>query len=1139
MNKLISTAIFSAVLFGATFSAIAQSSFTAYYTKVTQGQTWEASSRTGKYADLIVRIDANMKLIFWRGNSYLPYLETTNGTWNVPEVVPRSGDGSGSMPDLVNTYAHVRLITVNKDSAVVHWRYLPSFGSGNPKTNEDHRKMVDEVFTIFKNGSVKRVIRKGDESYDNWVDPLNRTIQTFDLSASGILNVNTTNSSNSPAPGPITGNPVQGSNVVTPFAWWSFDEAQGSSISENISKSSQTIGGHKTNWKKGISGTSLALDGYNSFITLPNANAPTVNAGLTVEGWIALGALPWIDQAIVHKGNSVINDEVADDSYGLYVDEFGDIFGRVVQGSTVTYIFGGEKLPIGQWAHVAMVVNTSAGTAKTYINGEVVGNETIPNASLATVTNDLSIGWGIADAGWHFTLDGLMDEFKIYNSALTDEQIEQTYNNFNPGATITQSADMDKRIVPEGTTTGKFGARYEHLSFYDTWDQLFRDGEYSDIVIEYDDPNIRTVFWRGASYSPFHSNGAKGRFNSEFNENFGLNDECCYEPMSDKQHLYSHARVIENTPARVVVHWRYPQLFPDHTINHFNANSGWGDWSDWYMYIYPDGMNAYEMVWWATDNTQQVEWAEPMLLLGPGEMPLDILPSDLKKMVTNYTQTTKLDWDWSRDWNVIDLLHNSGEKPEVQTINLTNTSYRPVMVYDHPNLATWGPYNDFNRYNHWPVGQKPTAGSDDYNAGGSRTGHTAMLKPIPVPEGYQMGNITNGGWKKNLRLEGMSNRDDVSLRRLYRSWQNAPALSNMQNVSGAYALEQRAYELTATGTSLAFTVDATNDRPLDNPCFVIKNWQSEYEVSILINGEAATGAKQGITTNTDGKDKLIVYIPMEASAATAFTMEATQSTATDILSFAVPVQVGNSTIDDTNHTVNLSVPSGTNLTALTPTISVSSGATITPASGVSQDFTSPVTYRVVAQDGISTQTWTVTVGQVAASTETDILSFELTQQIEQATIDKTNHTVMAIVETGTDLSTLAPTISVSAGASISPSSGSTQDFNDPVTYNVTAENGTTQQDWEVSVTVEEVPLNTEKELGWKIYPNPTDDILHIETEKPVKITLTDLLGRSLIPEREGINLKLQLSTFKPGIYVLTIRDGAKIHQHKIIRTRGQ
>jgi len=72
---------------------------------------------------------------------------------------------------------------------------------------------------------------------------------------------------------------------------------------------------------------------------------------------------------------------------------------------------------------------------------------------------------------------------------------------------------------------------------------------------------------------------------------------------------------------------------------------------------------------------------------------------------------------------------------------------------------------------------------------------------------------------------------------------------------------------------------------------------------------------------------------------------------------ASPEVVG--VVNESTHTVALSVPYGTDVTALVPTITIT-GATISPNSGVAQDFTSPVTYTVTAADS-STQTYVVTV----------------------------------------------------------------------------------------------------------------------------------------------------------------------------------
>ncbi len=65
-------------------------------------------------------------------------------------------------------------------------------------------------------------------------------------------------------------------------------------------------------------------------------------------------------------------------------------------------------------------------------------------------------------------------------------------------------------------------------------------------------------------------------------------------------------------------------------------------------------------------------------------------------------------------------------------------------------------------------------------------------------------------------------------------------------------------------------------------------------------------------------------------------------------------------ISESNKTIAWSFPSGTNIAAFVPTISVSDKATASPASGAATDFTNPVTYTVTAEDG-STQAYVATV----------------------------------------------------------------------------------------------------------------------------------------------------------------------------------
>lgn len=66
------------------------------------------------------------------------------------------------------------------------------------------------------------------------------------------------------------------------------------------------------------------------------------------------------------------------------------------------------------------------------------------------------------------------------------------------------------------------------------------------------------------------------------------------------------------------------------------------------------------------------------------------------------------------------------------------------------------------------------------------------------------------------------------------------------------------------------------------------------------------------------------------------------------------------TVNETDRTITATVPAGTDVTALVPTIIIPPAATVAPASGAARDFTEPVLYTVTAEDG-TRQTYTVTV----------------------------------------------------------------------------------------------------------------------------------------------------------------------------------
>ncbi len=127
----------------------------------------------------------------------------------------------------------------------------------------------------------------------------------------------------------------------------------------------------------------------------------------------------------------------------------------------------------------------------------------------------------------------------------------------------------------------------------------------------------------------------------------------------------------------------------------------------------------------------------------------------------------------------------------------------------------------------------------------------------------------------------------------------------------------------------------------------------------LAKGEAnQTWIEEGLSDPVATGNTLTV-IAQDGTTTVVYTVAvlANPAKAISAFSFAAPPATG--LIDEAAHTIAITVPLGTDVTVLAPTL-VISGESVSPASGAVQDFTAPVVYTVTAADG-STQDYTVTV----------------------------------------------------------------------------------------------------------------------------------------------------------------------------------
>lgn len=150
-----------------------------------------------------------------------------------------------------------------------------------------------------------------------------------------------------------------------------------------------------------------------------------------------------------------------------------------------------------------------------------------------------------------------------------------------------------------------------------------------------------------------------------------------------------------------------------------------------------------------------------------------------------------------------------------------------------------------------------------------------------------------------------------------------------------------------------------------------------------------------------------------------------------ILSFSIAGKMG--VIDETNNTIAVEIGSQDgNLNNLAPSFVIATGTTVDVASGVARDFTSPKVYTVVSNNGYTAKQYTVTVTQIQAPR---IDSFVINGTV--GIIDNTANSIVVILTPGTNLSSLAPVITLPADQTVTPASGVAQNFSTgKVTYTV-------------------------------------------------------------------------------------------------------
>lgn len=654
-----------------------------------------------------------------------------------------------------------------------------------------------------------------------------------------------------------------------PVAWWPLDEIAEEATRDRAAGVSDGLEGYHR-LVDGVAGKAVVFDGYTTVLTRSADSAPRLGDAFTIEAWVAVGAYPWNLVPIVDHGDEQLR------GYTFELGPRGELSLRVVVDGRWRAVTSADgAVPLGEWAHVAARYDGTEGLAL-FVDGQLVGREPLPERDgggrvpqrRLQFARDLDLKVGAVRAPrrptpWHryggnqpswYSLDGILDELKIWDVALSDGEIAADAAAVTPGP-----PPLPPRVLPSGPEgPGRFGAYYTKLRYYPEWDALWRVGPDPDVLVRFDTSPVRVVFWRGTQYSPAWVTD-NGLWMADQSVE-GYDAEYTYEHMNDKQNRFSHVRIIERTDARAVVHWRYALVSVTGVLYNTQERLGNGAWVDEYYYLYPDAAGVRKVTWKRDTLGSPIQYQESIPLTQPGQLQGDVVNPD-------YVTVGNLDGETQVFSYVEDPQRDGKPVPDDLTIQMHNlrSRYKPFIVFEPGNRM--GYLRDMNiaslsrpgSGNHWPVGQTLSDGRTSQAA--DRASHFLGF-PISTPP------LNQGPEGRDYRcsLYGMTDRPFEELVELARSWARAPELqlSGAGFTSAGYDRSERAYRLERSpegAGALELTLAASPASPVRNAALVVEGW-GEAEATLALDGRdvpRGPSFRYGHRDTLEGAD-LVVWI---------------------------------------------------------------------------------------------------------------------------------------------------------------------------------------------------------------------------------------------------------------------------------------
>ncbi len=156
-----------------------------------------------------------------------------------------------------------------------------------------------------------------------------------------------------------------------------------------------------------------------------------ITGNLTLEGWFKADQIGNdLPRLFNFSGDSTSNNNADNLLYGLFIYSDGRLGFIHENGGGLDELIStsSSAIEVGEWTHIAAVRDISEKTQKVFVNGELVASRNYTNEADGGTSG--ALGLGAASVGTPASFfQGDMSDIRIWNTARTDQQIADNYDN--------------------------------------------------------------------------------------------------------------------------------------------------------------------------------------------------------------------------------------------------------------------------------------------------------------------------------------------------------------------------------------------------------------------------------------------------------------------------------------------------------------------------------------------------------------------------------------------------------------------------------------------------------------------------------------------------------------------------------------